>query len=118
MLITGIKTSRISTGLKRPFKTSLRTLESIESILIEIDTDSGNIGYGGAAPTAVITGDTIGSITDGVQIIADRIIGLDITNLELIMQKINSSMVGNTSAKAAVDMAVYDLYGKLYSSPV
>ncbi len=118
MLITGIKAGRINTGLKRPFKTSLRTLESIESILIEIDTDSGNIGYGGAAPTAVITGDTTGSIIDGVQIIADRIIGLDITNLEIIMQKINSSMVGNTSAKAAVDMAVYDLYGKLYSAPL
>lgn len=118
MLITGIKTNRITTDLKRPFKTALRTLDSIESILIEINTDYGRTGYGGASPTAVITGDTVGSIKEGVQIIADRIIGLDIANLEIIMQRINSSLVGNTSAKAAVDMAVYDLYGKLYSTPV
>ncbi|MCK4543234.1 MAG: dipeptide epimerase, partial [Spirochaetales bacterium] len=81
-------------------------------------TDSGETGYGGAAPTAVITGDTAGSITEGVQYIAGMITGLDIRNLEIIMQKINGSMAGNTSAKAAVDMAVYDLYGKLYSAPV
>lgn len=118
MLITGIRISRITTGLKRPFKTALRSLEAIESILIEIDTDSGKTGYGGAAPTAVITGDTAGSITEGVQFIADRVTGLDIRNLEIIMQRINSSMAGNSSAKAAVDMAVYDLYGKFYSTPV
>jgi len=118
MLITGVKISRMSTGLKRPFKTALRTLESIENILIEITTDSDKTGYGGAAPTAVITGDTAGSITEGIQFIIDRIVGLDIRNLEIIMQKINGSMAGNTSAKAAVDMAIYDLYGKFYSAPV
>jgi L-Ala-D/L-Glu epimerase / N-acetyl-D-glutamate racemase len=118
MIISDIKTGKITTSLKRPFKTSLRTIEHIESILIEISTDSAIKGYGGASPTAVITGDTDGSIVNAVQIIAERIRGLDINNFEIIMQEINNSLIGNTSAKAAVDMAVYDLYGKLYKTPV
>jgi len=118
MLITEIKTSKITTGLKRPFKTALRTLDYIESILIEINTDSGIKGYGGAAPTEVITGDTEASIIKGIQIIADNITGFDISNMEIIMEKINNSMIRNSSPKAAVDMAVYDLYGKLYKVPV
>jgi len=43
---------------------------------------------------------------------------MEIDNLESIMEKLNSSILKNTSAKAAVDMAIYDLYAKKLNSPL
>ncbi|WP_020612941.1 dipeptide epimerase [Sediminispirochaeta bajacaliforniensis] len=118
MKITGWKLDRISVALKTPFITSLRRLDAIENIILTINSDTPFSGQGGAAPTAVITGDTFGSITAGIEHIMTAIMGMEIENIEGIMQRIQTSMVGNSSAKAAVDMAVYDLYGKLYSAPL
>lgn len=118
MKITDIKIGRLSTPLKKPFKTALRTLETIDNIIVVVETDKGIVGYGGAAPTAVITGDTTESILGGINHIKSYIIGKEIQQIEDILITLNGCMVGNTSAKAAVDMAIYDLYGKLYQAPL
>ncbi len=118
MKITDLKIGRLSIPLKKPFITALRTLETIDNIIVVIETDVGIVGYGGAAPTAVITGDTTESILGGINHIKSYIMGKDIKQLEDILITINGCMVGNTSAKAAVDMAIYDLYGKLHHAPL
>jgi L-alanine-DL-glutamate epimerase-like enolase superfamily enzyme len=84
-----------------------------------INTDSGHIGYGEAPATAVITGDTHGSIVEAIRhYISPRLIGADIADLNHITQLIQTSMEKNTSAKAAVEIAVYDLWGQLYDAPL
>lgn len=119
MKITDIKLGHISVPLKKPFKTALRTVESIEDIIVRIETDTGHIGYGEAPPTGVITGDTTGAIIGAIEDhIKKHLIGMDIGNIEEIMLKLDKSIVKNTSAKAAVDIAIYDLYGQLYEAPV
>lgn len=117
MKIADIQVGRIAIPLKRPFKTALRTVERIDDVIVKITADTGEIGYGEAAPTAVITGDTIGSITGAIEtVIAKQLIGAEIGNLEEIMQRLDGCIVKNTSAKAAVDIAVYDLFGQLHKT--
>jgi o-succinylbenzoate synthase len=117
MKIMDIKLGRLAIPLKKPFKTALRTVNSIDDVIVKIITDTGQIGYGEAAPTAVITGDTIGSITGAIEsAIAKQLIGLEIANIEEIMERLDKCIIKNTSAKAAIDIAVYDLYGQLYQS--
>lgn len=119
MKIIDVKLEHISVPLKRPFKTALRTVNSVEDVIVKVITDSGNVGYGEAPPTAVITGDTTGAIVGAINdVIAKNIVGMDIDNFEEIMIKLNKCMVKNTSAKAAVDIALYDLYGQLYNAPL
>lgn len=62
MKITQVKLGRISTPLRVPFKTALRTVRSVEDVIVELHTDTGAVGYGEAPPTGVITGDTTGAI--------------------------------------------------------
>ncbi|MTI71124.1 MAG: dipeptide epimerase [Firmicutes bacterium] len=119
MKITDIKIGHISIPLKRPFKTALRTVKSVEDVVVKIETDTGNIGYGEAPPTGVITGDTTGAITGAIKThIKKHLIGMNIENLEEIMIRLDKAVVKNTSAKAAVDIALYDLFGQLYNAPV
>ena len=119
MKITDSRLGEISVPLKTPFKTALRTVYSVEDIIVEIHTDTGNIGYGEAPPTGVITGDTKGAIIGALKDhIIKSIIGMDLDNFEDILKKLDKSVLHNNSAKAAVDIALYDLYGQLYNSPV
>lgn len=119
MKITDVKLYRISIPLRVPFKTALRSVDSVEDVIVEIITDTGERGFGEAPPTGVITGDTTGAIVGAIRDhIGKSIIGMDIDALEDVLQTIQRCIVHNTSAKAAVDMAVWDLYGKLYGVPV
>ena len=105
--------------LKTPFKTALRSVDSIEDIVVTVHTDTGHVGYGEAPATAVITGDTHGSIIEAIRkIIAPRLIGQDIANLNRITRLIQTALEKNSSAKAAVEIAVYDLFGQLYGAPL
>src|SRR5688500_459685 len=119
MKITDIRFGMLRVPLKTPFKTALRTVEQVEDVVVTIHTDTGHIGYGEAPATAVITGDTHGSIIEAIKkYIAPRILGQDIANLNRITQLIQNALEKNSSAKAAVEIAVYDLFGQLYGAPL
>lgn len=119
MKIKEIKIGKVSIPLKKPFKTALRQVNSAEDIIIKVITDTGEIGFGNAPPTAVITGDSQDSIIAAIRdTIGPKLIGMELGNLEGIMNRIDASMLHNSSAKAALDIAVYDLFGKLYGIPV
>ncbi len=119
MKITEVKLGKISVPLRVPFKTALRSVNSVEDVIVEIHTDTGEVGYGEAPPTGVITGDTTGAIIGAIQDhIGKSIIGMDVDDFEDVIQKVQACIVKNTSAKAAVDMALWDLYGQLYKIPV
>ncbi|HBG39067.1 MAG TPA: dipeptide epimerase, partial [Clostridiaceae bacterium] len=119
MKITEVKLGILSVPLRVPFKTALRTVNSVEDVIIEIHTDTGAVGYGEAPPTGVITGDTTGAIIGAMKDhIIKTLVGRDIDNLEDNLKALNGCIVKNTSAKAAADMALWDLYGQLYKIPV
>lgn len=118
MKIVDIRTDTVSIPLVSEFKTALRRVSSVENVLVTIVTDSEQLGFGSAAPATVITGETVGSILGAVEVIGDSITGMTIKNHEAIFQRLNHCIVGNTSAKAAVDMAVYDLLAKSLQTPL
>ena len=119
MKITQVKLGRISTPLRVPFKTALRTVSSVEDVIVELHTDTGAVGYGEAPPTGVITGDTTGAIIGAIRDhIAPAILGRDLDEFEDLTAAVQKALVHNTSAKAAVDMALWDLLGQKYSAPV
>lgn len=119
MKISDIRLGHISLPLKKTFKTALRTVESIEDLVVFVYTDTGNVGVGEVPPTVVITGDTENSAKAAInEVFKKTIIGMDIENIESILIAVNNAMINNTSAKAAIDSALYDLYGQLYKAPL
>lgn len=119
MKITEVRLGKISVPLRVPFKTALRSVNSVEDVIVEIHTDTGHTGYGEAPPTGAITGDTTGAIIGAIQDhIAKSIMGMDIEYFEDVLQTVQKCIVKNSSAKAAVDMALWDLYGQLNKVPV
>jgi L-Ala-D/L-Glu epimerase len=109
MIIEQIETFRVAVPLIKPFKTALRTVTTAESIFVKITCDNGIVGWGEAPPTVVITGDSLLSIESAIEhVFKPFLLNKNLLNYEFIFQGLKTLMVGNSSPKAAVDMALYD----------
>ncbi|BBH53444.1 dipeptide epimerase [Fluviispira sanaruensis] len=119
MKIVDIHIGKIKIPLKKPFKTALRTVYFAEDIIVKLLTRSGLVGFGSAAPTLAITGESSDSIISCLHhILKPKIIGADLSQLEKVMGELHSSFVNNTSALAAIDMAYYDLLAQSLNLPL
>ena len=119
MKLKEIAIGYIEIPLVTPFKTALRTVNSVNDLIVKVTAEDGTEGYGEAPPTAVITGDTKESIEAAIRYyIAPSIKDMDLDDLPAIMAKMEKCLAKNTTAKAAVDIALYDLYAKLQKNNI
>lgn len=119
MNITEIQIAQLTIPLMRPFITAVRRTDCVDDVVVLIKTDRGNVGYGSAASTPAITGDSTQSIITAIKtILGPQLIGRSITELNLLLQMNNQVLAGNTSAKAAIDMALHDLFAQFCGVPL
>jgi L-alanine-DL-glutamate epimerase-like enolase superfamily enzyme len=87
-------------------------------VLVEIITTDGVVGIAEAPPRPYTYGETQASIVAVIeQIFEPAIVGLSILDREEIRRRLGRT-VGNPTAKAAIDMALWDAWGKTISTPV
>ena len=67
MKLKEIAIGYIEIPLVTPFKTALRTVNSVNDLIVKVTAEDGTEGYGEAPPTAVITGDTKESIEAAIR---------------------------------------------------
>lgn len=119
MKITDIRFARSVVPLVTPFNTAMRSVDCIDDLIVIIETDQGLLGYGSAPSTPVITGDTHTSIMGAIrQIYLPLLKGRDVEKLSQLTYLVHRTMQGNYSAKAAIEIALYDLWGKLHHKPL
>jgi L-Ala-D/L-Glu epimerase / N-acetyl-D-glutamate racemase len=119
MKIHNIVVGSIKIPLKKSYVSALRVVESIEDVVIIISTENNLHGYGSAAATPTITGDTKESIVYAISnILAPSLIGKDLTEFHNLLDIVHKSLAKNTSAKAAVDIALHDLFVKRCNLPL
>lgn len=100
---------RESLTLKTPFITSLRRVDAVEYIVMELQTACGLSTRGSAPATKAITGETLNSIEQTLKNSIFPVILEKSFDLEMMSTLVSNSIQGNSSAKAAVDMALYTL---------
>ncbi|HSR73489.1 MAG TPA: dipeptide epimerase, partial [Sulfurovum sp.] len=105
MKITNIKTTILKAPLKTPFITSLRRVDALEDLVVIIECNDGSVGYGEGAPTPVITGETMGSMIAAIEYLKPFILGLEIEDLDTILNNIHTRILKNTTAKSALEIA-------------
>lgn len=119
MKITEVHIAQLTIPLIRPFITAVRRTECVDDVVIMIKTDCKRVGYGSAASTPAITGDSSESIIAAIKnILGPQLIGRSISELNLLLQMNNQRIAGNTSAKAAIDIALHDLFAQFCGLPL
>lgn len=118
MKITGIKVKQVEVPLIEPFRISLGVITHSRSAVVAIETDEGLVGYGEGAPAILITGESLSGTADVIRAFEDELIGVDPTDLEKVYWIMDRTAAHSGCAKAAVDIACYDLLGKKAGLPV
>jgi len=118
MKITDIRTQTLKAPLKNPFITSLRRVDALEDLVVIIGCDDGSVGYGEGAPTPQITGETMGSMIACIEFIKPHILGREIEDFDAIIDLVHTLIVKNTTAKSALEIALYDLKAKASKLPL
>ena len=119
MKIRDVSLGYISIPLVTPFKTALRTVNSVYDLIVRVTLESGETGYGEAPPTAVITGETRQSIETAIrEYLAPAARSLTFDHPAEVWQRMEKSMAKNTTAKSAMDMAVYDAWARAKGQPL
>lgn len=118
MKITNLKVEKLKLELFKPLTVALGTIESVETLLVKVETDEGIYGIGEGAPFEFVTGETLETAITTAQLLGNRIIGQNPLNIEGIHEIMDKTIVGNTAAKAAIDIALYDLIGKHMNAPL
>lgn len=115
-----VSVEAIPYGIKylKPLKFASGSIALADNVLVKITTASGIIGIAEAPPRPYTYGETQSSIVAVIdQLFAPAMIGKSVFDREGIRKKMHAT-VGNPTAKAAVDMALWDAIGKLLGRSV
>lgn len=90
------------------------------AVLVKIYSDDGTIGFGEAcAWEPEFYGETIESVSSTIEnYITPKIVGQNPMNIGNIMSIIDANLAKITCAKEGIDLALYDLVGKILNVPV
>jgi L-alanine-DL-glutamate epimerase-like enolase superfamily enzyme len=119
MKITKIKAHNGGFKLRKPLKIAKMTREKSSNTIVRIETDEGIEGYGEATFAHFFAGETQDSVKAVVdKFLAPSFMGKDPTNILSLVDEMNRTIAGNPFAKAAVEMALWDIKGKALGVPV
>jgi L-alanine-DL-glutamate epimerase-like enolase superfamily enzyme len=119
MKIDNITAWPVKMPLAESYRISYETIEATVNIFCRIDTGDGIHGYGCAAPDLAVTGETVESVLGACNtVIATRLKGSDPLRSALLLERLKPHLDKQPSALAMVDMALYDILGKVAGLPL
>jgi L-alanine-DL-glutamate epimerase-like enolase superfamily enzyme len=117
--ITSVDYCPVHMPLSTPYTIAYETITEVTNVFIKIETSKGIIGYGCAAPDKAVTDETAPQVLDSLEnIVIPGIIGSDPLRAAYIMAHLEKTLTRHPSVLAAVDMALYDILGKVAGLPV
>ncbi|GAA2352891.1 muconate cycloisomerase [Saccharopolyspora halophila] len=118
MKITQVEAIPFAIPYRKPLRFASGEVHAAEHVLVRVHTDEGLVGVGEAPPRPFTYGETQESIITAIdKLFAPEVIGSSPLEREAIHARLNRT-VGNPTAKAALDMALWDVIGKSLELPV
>jgi muconate/chloromuconate cycloisomerase len=121
MKIAAVRVIQADIPVERPHKMSFTTLEAVNFVFVRLETADGLAGWGEAACLGGPTWSEESSESIAATIeryIAPWLIGSDATRIEGLAREMARRVQGNPFARAAVEMALWDLNGRALGVPV
>jgi L-Ala-D/L-Glu epimerase / N-acetyl-D-glutamate racemase len=103
--------------LKEPFAIANETIEVADNVFIRLETETGLVGWGCSAPD-MVTSETKETVLKSFEFVKRYVIGCDPTRINLLNYILDNVLRGNPSLKASVNLAMYDIIGKMAGMPL
>lgn len=118
-VIDTISAHSVQLPLVADFVTSKKRYSVLSYVITEVVSSSGLKGYGESRESVQITGETHESILSVITSrFAPELRGMNPFDIEAVHHTMNAVCCGNTAAKSAIDLALFDLMGKISGQPV
>lgn len=118
MKITAVEAIPFAIPYVKPLKFASGEVHTADHVLVRVHTDDGIVGIAEAPPRPFTYGETQASIVAVIeQIFAPQIVGLTLIEREVVQHRL-ARTVANPTAKAAIDMAIWDALGRTLELPV
>lgn len=95
-----------------------KTCDTVESVVIKIDTDTGITGWGETCPIPHYLPAYARGIAPALSELASVLIGSDPIGVESLMIKAEAHLPGHLYAKSCLDMALWDITSKQANLPL
>ena len=116
--IKTVEIFNIELPLIEPFIVSYGTYPNMPSLIVKMTTQCGLIGWGEAVPDEHVTGETLeGTYAVLKHTLAPAMIGENPMNFEALHAKMDALIYSAPAAKAAIDIACFDVVGKKLNVP-
>ena len=95
-----------------------KTCDTVESVVLRIDTDTGLAGWGEVCPIPHYLPAYARGVVPAVQELAPVLLSADPIGPEALMDLLDKYLPGHAYAKSAIDMALWDLTAQAASVPL
>ena len=113
MKIVKVEVFPVSLPLKKPFRIALGTMSHSPHAVVRITTDEGIVGYGEASTWHVVYGYDQHDLVWAIErYLGPVVMGLNVYEIERILERMNSVLPKNLMAKAGVEIACQDARAK------
>ena len=115
--ITALEAIPFAVPYRRPAGFASGTVTMADNVLVRVHTDAGLVGQAEAQPRPYTYGETQASIVHAIRTtLEDLLVGLNPLDTEAVNARCGR-IAGNHVARGAVDLAVWDLVGKVLDRP-
>ncbi|MDP6929322.1 MAG: mandelate racemase/muconate lactonizing enzyme family protein [Planctomycetota bacterium] len=96
-----------------------KSVDVFDSTIVRIETDSGVVGHGEVCPLGPFYLPAYGGgARAGIAELAPHLLGQDPTRIEPLNRLMDAALKGHPYVKSAIDMACWDILGKVCEQPV
>ena len=95
-----------------------KTCDTVDSVLVRLDTDRGLSGWGEVCPIPHYLPAYAGGVVPAIAELAPVILGANPVGPEALMDRLERHLIGHPYAKSAVDMALWDLTAQAAGMPL
>jgi len=119
MKITRVEAWPVTMRLAEPYSIAYESVDRVTNLFVRVETNRGLSGHGCAAPDPHVTGEASDDTLISLQeIAAPAIVGSDPERHAFLMERLKKELGPYPSARAAIDMALFDILGKAGDVPV
>jgi L-alanine-DL-glutamate epimerase-like enolase superfamily enzyme len=119
MKITRMEAWPVTMKLAEPYTIAYETVSATTNVFLRVETSTGIVAYGCAAPDRQVTGETHEHVLEACnQVIIPALKGSDPLRPVMLLERLRKPLKGQPSALAMVDMALFDLLGKAAGLPL
>ena len=119
MKITRLEAWPVTMALAEPYSIAYESVAEATNVFLRIETNAGVVGYGCAAPDPHVTGEDTPEVMDALEQTARAAIrGSDPLRHAMLMERLKKDLGAFPSTRAAIDMALFDILGKVAGLPV